>query len=141
MRDIFKFEKRSSYPHMSVKDTAIWERFIDKYPDVYKQCQYDFHIGDAPPFNTLMDNDEDLNQDMLYRLRIDVVAGSPLGIDLIEVKPDAGVSAIGQLENYKLLYMRDEEPRQSVGMILLTDKERPNMAWLCKEKGIKLVVV
>lgn len=141
MRDIFKFEKRTNYPHISMRDKAIWERFIDKYPDAYKQCQYDFHIGDAPPFNTLDDDDTDRNQDMLYRLRIDVVAGSPLGIDLIEIKPDAGVSAIGQLEGYKSLYIRDEEPTVPVGMILLTDKERPNMAYLCKEKGIKLIIV
>lgn len=141
MRDVFVYEKRNSYPHMSVKDTIIWNRFLDKYPDAYKNCQYDFHIGDAPPFNTLDDDDTDYNQDMLYRLRIDVVAGSPLGIDLIEVKPDAGVSAIGQLENYKLLYMRDEEPKEKVGMILLTDKERPNMKWLCEQKGIKLIIV
>lgn len=141
MRDIFKYEKRTDYPHMATKDKAIWERFIDQYPDAYKQCQYDFHVGDAPPFNTLHDDGTDLNQDMLYRLRIDVVAGSPLGIDLIEIKPDAGVSAIGQVDNYKTLYLRDEEPTTQVGMILLTDHERPNMAYLCKEKGIKLIVV
>lgn len=141
MRDIYKYEKMNNYPHMSVRDKEIWERFIDKYPDAYKQCQYDFHVGDAPPFNTLYDDNTDLNQDMLYRLRIDVVAGSPLGIDLIEIKPDAGVSAIGQIDNYHTLYIRDEEPQVKVGMILVTDKERPNMAYLCKQKGIKLIVV
>ena len=60
MRDIFKYEQRADYPHMSVRDKAIWERFLLKYPDAYKQVQYDFHIGDAPPFNTLDDDDTDL---------------------------------------------------------------------------------
>lgn len=141
MRDIFKYEKNGYYPHMSKADTAIWERFMTEYPDAYKQCQYDFHVGDAPPFNTLDDDDTDRNQDMLYRLRIDVVAGSALGIDLIEIKPDAGVAAIGQLKSYKALYMRDEEPNQEVGMIIITDKMRPNMEWLCKQEGIKLIIV
>lgn len=141
MRDIFTYEKRNDYPHMNIRDKELWERFIDKYPDVYKNCQYDFHVGDAPPFNTLYDEDEDKNQDMLYRLRIDVVAGSPLGIDIIEVKPNAGPSTIGQVKGYKALYERDEEPNQKVGMVIVTDKINPNMEWLCKQEGVKLLVV
>lgn len=141
MRDIFKYEKRTDYPHMNFRDKALWERFLEKYPDAYKQVQYDFHIGDAPPFNTLMDDGEDLNQDMLYRLRIDVVGGSPLGIDIIEVKPNAGPSAIGQLEAYRDLYIRDEEPTAKVGAVIITDVEKPNMRFLCQQKGIGLVIV
>lgn len=141
MIDIFKYEKRTEYPHMNKNDKEIWDRFIDKYPDAYKQCQYDFHVGDAPPFNTLMDDGEDLNQDKLYRLRIDVIAASELGIDIIEVKPSAGPATIGQLESYHTLYVRDEEPAGDVGMIIVTDKENPNMDFLCRKKGIKLVIV
>jgi hypothetical protein len=141
MIDIFKYEKRADYPHMNIRDKEIWERFIDKYPDAYTQCQYDFHVGEAPPFNTLMDNEEDWNQDKLYRLRIDVIAGSPLGIDIIEVKPNAGPAAIGQLKSYKTLYVRDEEPASDVGMILVTDKRQPNMEYLCQVEGVKLIVV
>lgn len=141
MLDVFKFEKGNWYPHMSVADKLIWERFLDKFPEAYKQCQYDFHVGEAPPFNTLMDNDEDWNQDKLYRLRIDVVAGSELGIDIIEIKPKAGPSSLGQLKAYRTLYIRDEDPRGPVGKILITDKEMPNMDYLCKSEGVKLIVV
>jgi hypothetical protein len=88
-----------------------------------------------------MDNEEDWNQDKLYRLRIDVIAGSPLGIDIIEVKPNAGPAAIGQLKSYKTLYVRDEEPASDVGMILVTDKRQPNMEYLCQVEGVKLIVV
>lgn len=141
MLDVFKYEKSGYYPHMSVADTAIWERFIDKFPDAYQQCQYDFHVGEAPPFNTLMDDGSDKNQDKLYRLRIDVVAGSPLGIDIIEIKPSAGPSTIGQIQSYKTLYVRDEEQTGPVGMIIITDRENPNMDYLCKTGGVKLIIV
>ena len=141
MLDVFKYETRANYPHMSVADEAIWERFIAKYPDAYKQVQYDFHVGEAPPFNTLMDDGEDRNQDKLYRLRIDVVASSPLGIDIIEIKPKAGPSSIGQLKAYKTLYERDEDPQEKCGMILITDSEMPNMDYLCKQENVKLIVV
>lgn len=141
METIYKFEKLNSYPHMKPRDIEIWERFLEKYPGLYSSCQYDFHVGDPPPFNPLMDNDEDWNQDALYRLKIDAVGHNTDRIDIIEVKPDAGPSAIGQVMGYRVLYTRDENPKTEVGMAIVTDKERPNMAYLCKLSGISLFVV
>ena len=126
---------------MNFRDKEIWERFLIKFPNAYSQCQYDFHVGEAPPFNTLMDDGEDKNQDMLYRLRIDVVGGSANGIDIIEVKPDAGPSTIGQVQSYAKLYDRDEEVKGQLGLVIITDKERPNMDYLCRQAGVRLIVV
>ncbi len=141
MRDIFKYGKLAKYPHMKPKDIAIWERFILKFPDIFGSVQYDFHVGDPPPFNSLMDDGEDRNQDALYRLKIDVVAHNDNGIHIIELKPDAGPSTIGQVKGYKTLYIRDEEPLGKINMSIITDIERPNMAFLCKAEGIQLIVV
>lgn len=141
MRDLFKFELRPSYPHMNIRDVEIWERFIAKFPGAYNQVQYDFHIGEAPPFNTLMDNGEDKNQDMLYRLRIDVVGETDTEIDICEIKPSAGPSTIGQVRGYKTLYERDEEPKKKVRAVIITDKLNPNMDFLCKADGVFLIVV
>lgn len=139
--EFYTFEQTGYYPHMNFRDVDIWERFIDRYAGMYESCQYDFHVGDGPPFNTLMDDDTDTNQDKLYRLRIDVLGHTPERVDVIEVKPNAGVSAIGQLESYKNLYVRDFEPKKKVGMVLVTDSMKPNMEFLCREKGIKLFIV
>lgn len=141
MRDLFKFEIGNWYPHMSKADRAIWERFILKYVDAYDSMQYDLHVGDPPPFNTLMDDDEDKNQDMLYRLRIDAVGYTDMEIHTIEIKPNAGPSTIGQVKSYKTLYERDEQPRLPVRAVIITDIERPNMAYLCKQEGVFLIVV
>lgn len=126
---------------MSVADTAIWEKFIEKYPKAYNNCQYDFHIGDAPPFNTLMDDGEDLNQDKLYRLRIDVVGILNGNEDIIEIKPNASVSTIGQVQSYKDLFIRDEWNAGKVQAVIITDKLMPNMEYLCKKADVKLIIV
>lgn len=141
MRDLFNFELRPNYPHMNVRDKEIWERFVVKFAGAYQSVQYDFHVGEAPPFNTLYDDNEDLNQDMLYRLRIDVIGHTSNTIDIIEVKPSAGPSTIGQLESYKVLYERDEEPQKPIRMVIVTNELKPNMDYLCRAKGIELVVV
>jgi hypothetical protein len=119
----------------------IWNRFLEQYPDEYISVQYDLHIGEPPPFNTLYDDGTDYNQDMLYRMRIDVVGHEGSRIDIIEVKPNAGPSALGQLESYATLYERDEEPALPIRMVLITDRERPNMHFLCKEKNVILKIV
>lgn len=141
MRDIFPYSKYYWYPHMKPNDIEIWERFIEKNPEEYDYVQYDFNVGDPPPFNTLMDDGEDLNQDALYRLKIDVIGHKNNYVDIIEVKPNASPSTIGQLEGYKALYLRDEPTDKKIIMTIITDKERPNMNYLCREKGIRLVVV
>jgi len=141
MRDLFKYEKGYWYPHLQPRDKEIWERFIEKYPDMYKMVQYDFRVGDPPPFNTLNDDGEDWNQDALYRLQIDVVGHKDGKIDVIELKPNAGPSTIGQIKGYKALYERDEEIKDSVGAVIITDVLRPNMEWLCKQEGVVLVIV
>lgn len=141
MRDVFKYEKGYWYPHMKPRDIEIWERFIDKYPDMYETCQYDFHVGDGPKFDTLLDDGTDTNQDALYRLKIDVVAHKGDTITIIEVKPNATASTIGQLIGYYKLYMRDEEPSKKVELAIVTDKENLNMQYLCKTDNVKLFVV
>ena len=141
MLDIFPFQKGYWYPHMSEADKAIWERFIEMHPDAYNSCQYDYHVGNPPPFNTLMDDGEDLNQDKLYRLRIDVLGHSRGNVDVIEIKPNAGASTIGQVKSYRTLFTRDEPQKGRVGMVIITDKLQNNMEYLCKAEGVKIIVV
>ena len=139
--EVMKYEKGYWYPHMKPRDVAIWERFIDKYPDMYSSCVYDFEIGDVPEFIASAADEADRKQASLYKWKIDVVGMTPNRIDLIELKPDAGASAIGQIEGYKEIYIRDEKPTQPVGLCIVTDVEKPNMRYLCEQKGIKLFVV
>jgi hypothetical protein len=138
---IYPYGRLGSYAHMKPRDIAIWERFIDEYPDAFEKCEYDVFVGDPPAFNTLWDNDEDKNQDALYRLKIDVLGHSPGRMDIVEVKPEAGPGAIGQLEGYYKLFMRDMAAGATVGKVLVTDMERPNMRYLCEQAGVALFVV
>lgn len=126
---------------MKPADVAIWERFIAKYPSAYEYCQYDFNVGDPPPFNPMNDDGEDLNQDTLYRLKIDVVARKGKEIDLIELKPKAGPSSIGQIRGYRHLYIRDELPTEKINMVIITDQLMPNMEYIAKTEGVQIVII
>lgn len=139
--ELVEYETRWKYAHMKPADIEIWERFIKQNPKAYQVVQYDFNVGDPPPFNPLMPDGEDLNQDALYRLKIDVVGYNGNDVDIIEIKPNAGPSTIGQVKGYRELYIRDELPVGMIGMTIITDRIRPNMEYLCRNEGIKLVLV
>jgi hypothetical protein len=141
MTENYKYEKRYKYPHLKPNDIAIWERFIDSNPTAFDTVQYDFNVGDPPPFNPLMQDGEDLNQDALYRFKIDVIGHKKDSITLIELKKDAGASSIGQIKSYKTLYIRDEQPKKPINMWIITNIIRQNMVYLCKQENVKLIEI
>ena len=141
MIDRVPYEKRYKYPHFESSHVILWEKFIEQNPRAYTEVQYDLHVGDPPQFNPLLDDGTDINQDALYRFKIDVVGYYNGGVDIIEIKPNAGASAIGQVEGYKDLFIRDEKPKGKIGMVIITDKINQNMDYLCKRKGVTLIKI
>lgn len=141
MLELFPYNRRYWYPHMKPNDIAIWERFLVAFPDAYNTVQYDVGIGDIPPFMEQTSSPQGQAMRELYRLKIDVIGYNDGVIDIIEVKHDASPSSIGQLEGYRALYVRDYNPPQNLGAVLLTNTRRPNMDFLCAQAGIKLIVV
>ncbi len=139
--DFFTYEKRYWYPHMKPRDIEIWERFIAKYPDAYEKCQYDFAIGDIPPFMEQTSSPQGQAMRELYKLKIDVLGYKGDTIDLIEVKPDAGASSIGQLLGYVSLYKRDVNPTATIRPVIVTSSLRTNMDFLTQQQGVTLFVV
>lgn len=126
---------------MKPRDVEIWERFIAKYPDAYDTCQYDFAVGDVPPFMEQRSSREGQAMKELYKSKIDVLGFKGDTIDLIEVKPEAGASSIGQLLGYVSLYKRDVNPTLPVRPVIVTDTLRTNMDYLTKEQGVTLIIV
>lgn len=141
MLDLFRYEKRNSYPHMKPYDVALWERFIEKFPDAYTGCQYDYAVGSPPPFNPIV-NDETMGSvDELYRRKIDVVGQTSTGIDIIELKPKAGMSSIGQVLGYAHLYKRDEQPQRKVRPVVITDAVQEDVIEAGRRLGVKFIIV
>ena len=141
MDDIFKYEKRYHYPHMKPEDKAIWERFIMKYPAAYDTCQYDVNVGSPPPFDPTVNPATGGEISNLYYRKIDVVGHRGSQVDIIELKPKAGTSALGQVRGYVTLYKRDVNPAASPRAVLITNELLPDMEQLAKSMGVTLIIV
>lgn len=141
MIDFFKYEQGYWYPHMKPNDIAIWERFIKTYPTMYEKCQYDFAIGEIPPFIQNASSVEGQKMAELYKLKIDVIGWNKGVIDLIEIKPAASASTIGQVIGYKHIYEREFFSQARVRPVIITDELRPNMLFLTAAQDVQLWVV
>ena len=135
-----KHEPRLMY-HMGPRDRAIWRRFLTKYEDDFDLFKYDVLCGpklrvekeDVPWLGDLSER--------LMALRIDVIGYKKGEAWLIEVKPNAGLSALGQLMAYRY-YLRPElYEGRDLKAVVVTDYTRHYMPPLDEAFEIERVVV
>lgn len=129
------------YKHLIGEDKKIWERFLVAHGDKFGRYEFDVHIGtpvkppdDMPePYKSMAEG--------LSQYRIDVVGTTPDTIYIIEVKFEAGMSAMGQVLGYVSLYKRDFKPDKPVVPILITDAPKPDARYYLDLYGVQLIIV
>ena len=137
----FPAERLTKYPHMFPLDIAIWERFIDAHASDFSGFDYDIKVGTGTESPESFGDNYARMQAILSRYRIDVVGYKPDSLYIIEVKPEAGTVAIGQIEAYTRLYQRDYSPSLKLVGCIVTDRELPDMGYLTQVKGIEYYIV
>lgn len=138
--DILPYKKRLKYPHLSPEDSKIWDIFIQNNPGFFEKVQYDLKAGTARDYSMYPDNKYRKDLEYLSRKRIDVVGFRKDEIWIIELKPNAGMTAIGQALSLSELY-REESPIDKVILpAIITDRERPDMRKLCKRLGVLMLL-
>lgn len=137
----YPFKKLAKYPHLKPADILIWERFLEAHPDAYDSVQYDLGIGLLPPFSTVVLSETGGNDSELYLRKIDVVGFKGGVIDIIEVKPHAGPSAVGQVEHNAFLYKNFVDKTSAPNPVLITDDFRADVLLFATSKGVKIIQV
>ncbi len=140
MIEFIPYEKRYKYPHMAPLDVEIWERFIEANPDIFDVVSYDVPVGDGAAFDTVVNEETGGHVNRLYQRKIDVVGRKNGMFFVVEVKPRASTSAIGQVKGYVTLFKRDFTINESVIPMIVTDELLPEMEFLAKDSGVQLVV-
>ena len=137
----YPYEKRYKYPHLKPLDIAIWERYISAKPDFWETVDYDLAIGTGAPI--ALGTEENMARDfkILTQYKIDVVGYKENAIDIVEIKPNAGASAIGQVKSYEALYKNYVNPSGNTRAVIITDMARPDIFLLAHELGVIIHIV
>ena len=129
------------YKHMLRDEAELWDRFLETSEIDYLDLLYDVHVG------TLPDLPEDTSPEMerlaeaIYRKRIDVVMETVDEVWIIEVKPRAGMSALGQLLTYSELYEREFSPDKDLHLAVVCERLEQDAEDLLTLHGVDIFVV
>lgn len=106
---------------MSQEDRLIWSRFLDHHAGQYAEYAYDVPIGGADCDQ--LDLTDELRRAWKYctAKRIDVLARARDTYAIIEVRYQAGVSAVGALLVYSVLFREHNPHLRRPALRLLTD--------------------
>lgn len=136
-REPYRLQRR--YNHMKPVDVEIWEAFLRAYPNAYESVIYDQPVGTGSPIPEGTPDNIALDMKMLTQWKIDVVGFIDDEVHVIEIKPDAGLSALGQVLGYAYLFRKEHPEHSKVVPVILTNQIRPDMPELTKAQGVRLM--
>lgn len=128
-------------PHMAAADLPLWREWIHSHHHHFDALFFDAALGTAPDPGPEQPENYRYAWIRLNRYRADVIAVSPTGWTIIEVRPRAGASAIGALLTYRQAWFLDPPDDRPVTLILVTDQVRPEIAALARQSGILVQLV
>lgn len=129
------------YPHMMPAEVPIWERWLSQYGKDYSKFDYDVHVGEGITTDPTWQANIATMAKILTQKRIDAVGYIGDRRVIFEVKPDAGLSALGQLIAYRDLYLRDTGYKGPLYLAVVTDNILPDETFVYEKNGIKVYVV
>lgn len=129
------------FPHMLPGDVSLWLRFLSRYGKYFSRFIYDLHVGEGIPVDPAWPPNIIAAAHALTKKRIDAVGYNNKEVWIFEVKPDAGLSALGQLLGYRDLYLKDYPLTTKLILAIVTDILNPDEKYLFDTHGIRIYLV
>jgi len=122
-------------------DIEVWERFLDRHGDSYIGFAYDVKVGEKCKVHKHWGENYKRDAEVLSKLRIDVVGVKDEALDIIEVKPTAKASAIGQMLTYHHCFLHDFDTSKEVRTMIVAEHFDPNIIPILGANNIAYVKV
>lgn len=118
------------FTHLLAPDRALWQRFLDLHPGRYLSIDYDVRVGSGrDPGPTFSDPMRSMALSLSQR-RIDAIGLCSDHLEIIEITLNAGLTALGQLIAYPILYNEDFSPTLPVYPVLVCQAIQPDMDYI-----------
>lgn len=129
------------FPHLLPQDIEVWKRFLAKYGTMYVNFLYDLRVGHGrDPGEGYPENIRGMAIGLSQR-RIDAVGIVPDGVHIIEVTQVAGLTAIGQLTMYPILYSIDYPDKPILNIILVCESIQSDIEPALSRMNVTVEVV
>jgi len=132
---------RYKYPHMTIEEKNIWEKFMTRYPERFETVDYDFRVGRGSPAPGEFQENWIRMVKMLSQKRIDVIGWVEDSPTIIEVKRRVGLSTLGQILGYRTLFMIDFKNFGKPDVLVVCEVISNDDMVVLKADDISIVVV
>lgn len=129
------------FPHLMPLEVPIWMRFLASTDIEFISFKYDVHLGAGAPVDPSWPDWLVRQVAAVSRKRVDVIGETVDAIWIIEIKPRAGMGALGQLLAYAQLFEREYRPRKPVVKLALCERVEPDVPAVFARFGIRVIVV
>jgi hypothetical protein len=132
-------KKAGRYPHMFKHDIRIWERFIDAYAGTFTAVAYDLALGGITTDDAKASVELKLGWRYSTAKKIDAVVVNDDEAWLCEVRPDAGLAAVGSVLGYAILSESDPWTALPIVPAIVTDRMDGDTKLVCREFEILVI--
>ncbi len=117
----YSLDWRGDPPHMLKADVPIWYRFLEKFGSPFLKLYYDCLLGG--PFLDAEEMKDPYKRDwrVLNSKRADAIAELHGEVWIIEVAKEPGLRALGQVQTYRALWLRDPKIMKIERPVLVAD--------------------
>jgi hypothetical protein len=146
MPTVYPIEKipashRGWYPHMGKRDQEVWERYLAGPHPEFISFAYDVALGGLIPSALVISEAEQKGWQYSTALKIDVCAWLPDRVWLIELKPQATVSALGAAIAYTLVARRENAFDVPPLPVIVCEYCHPDVRWCSSQLGVEVIEV
>lgn len=135
-----EYKKFLRYPRLMPADVSIWERFIDQNPTFFSEVEYDFKVGAGRDYSRYPEGSLKHGAEKHSQKRIDVVGFRGDMVWIIELKPSAGFSAVGQVLGLAALFREVVPTTRRVLATIITNEEIPDVRSFCSKMGVLFLI-
>lgn len=132
---------KGNYPHMAKLDRAVWERFLAANAPTFSGFAYDVALGGLVIEGLDLDEPTKLGWQYNTAVKIDAIAFRDDEAWIIEVKPEANVSAFGAALAYTALCEREQFISQRLIPTIICERIQPDVGWVCAQVGVQVFQV
>lgn len=129
------------FPHILPPDIPVWERYLANGGRLHEFIEYDVRVGlGRDPGPGYPENIRAMALDLSFR-RIDAVAYDSSQITVIEITRAVGMTALGQMQAYPVLYKLTFMPGLPVVALLVAQEFESDIQVTADKMGINYVLV
>jgi hypothetical protein len=139
---VFLPEQQAHYAHMAKRDVELWERFLRDHGSKFYGFSYDVALGGRlPQLAEDIDRATAVGYQYSTALKIDAVGWMSNQAWIIEVRPEATVSAYGSAVVYALVARREKLTELPVIPTIVCESCQLDVEWAAQMTGIQVIKV